>query len=308
MHAAAHQKPAPAQLFGLARDLARAGEERRSAELFRRTYLLKPTTGSLLDSDLPTGDIAELRDYAAALISNGAIFSPVIAALAIAEAHLGNADAVRRLVDYDRFFSSQTMGASDPAAFNQALAAEIKADLTWYDEPAGRAIRSAWRHNHITESPLPALRRWNEQIRRIVERYMAAIPRGLDHPFARSRPAEYVLECWGLVSGSDSFHKPHIHPRAWMSGVYYVTCPPVARAPGSRRGWLTIGPPEKHGVSAGQGWDERLFAPEPGTLVMMPAYFYHWTRPMESDEERICLVFDVVPVELASTGRDARED
>jgi hypothetical protein len=308
MQAAAHQKPAPAQLFGLARDLAIAGEERRSADLFRRTYLLHPSAGNLVDSDVQAGDVAGLRDYAAALISNGAIFSSVIAALAIAEAHLGNADSVRHIVDYDRFFRSETMPASDPAAFNQALAAEIKADLTWYEEPAARAIRSAWRHNHITESPLPNLRRWTDQIRVIVERYMADIPEGLDHPFARSRPADYVLECWGLVSGSDSFHYPHLHPRAWMSGVYYVTCPPVARAPGSRRGWLNIGPPEKHGVSASQGWDERLIAPEPGTLVMMPAYFYHWTRPMETDEERICLVFDVVPVELASPGRSASED
>ena len=33
---------------------------------------------------------------------------------------------------------------------------------------------------------------------------------------------------------------------------------------GYRRGWLTIGPPEMHGVSAAQGWEERLFAPEIG--------------------------------------------
>ncbi len=212
---------------------------------------------------------------------------------------------MRRLVDYDRFFKGEIMDPPegwDHASFNRDLAAEIRTDLHYYDEPPRRAIRRAWRQEQVMESPLPALRSWAGNIRAIVERYMRSAPAGLDHPFASARPSDYGIEAWALVSDGDSFHHPHIHPRAWMSGVYYVTCPPAARAPGSRRGWLHIGPPEKYGVSADQGWAERMFAPEPGALVMMPAYFYHWTHPMGCDEERICLVFDVVPVELGSQG------
>jgi hypothetical protein len=32
----------------------------------------------------------------------------------------------------------------------------------------------------------------------------------------------------------------------------------------------------------------------------MPGYFFHDTTPMGVDEERICVAFDVVPVELAA--------
>jgi hypothetical protein len=42
-----------------------------------------------------------------------------------------------------------------------------------------------------------------------------------------------------------------------------------------------------------------MVAPEPGTLVLMPGYFYHETRPMGIDQERICIAFDVSPIEIA---------
>jgi Putative 2OG-Fe(II) oxygenase len=43
-----------------------------------------------------------------------------------------------------------------------------------------------------------------------------------------------------------------------------------------------------------------MIAPEPGTLVLMPAYFYHDPSPIGVDQERICIAFDVVPTELTS--------
>lgn len=107
------------------------------------------------------------------------------------------------------------------------------------------------------------------------------------------------------MSNGASYHKSHIHPYAWASGVYYVVEPPISRKPGSRHGWLQVGPPED--LAGQQGWSERLIAPTPGRLVLMPGYFYHCTRPMGVDEERICVAFDVVPWELASAGSDETE-
>jgi hypothetical protein len=109
------------------------------------------------------------------------------------------------------------------------------------------------------------------------------------------------------VSDGASYDLSHIHTHAWASGVYYVVEPPTAREPGSHQGWLHLGPPEERGVTAQQGWAERHIAPKPGRLVLMPGYFYHHTRPMGVDEERICVAFDVVPAEIATRGLDATE-
>jgi len=39
----------------------------------------------------------------------------------------------------------------------------------------------------------------------------------------------------------------------------------------------------------------------------MPAYFYHDTRPLGVDQERICVAFDVRPIEAAGAVHKAGE-
>ncbi len=108
-----------------------------------------------------------------------------------------------------------------------------------------------------------------------------------------------------MVSGAEGYHGSHIHPRAWMSGVYYVARLEISRAPGTRCGWLRVGPPDYLGLAEDSGWRERLVEPEPGNLVLMPGYFCHGTQPMGVDQDRICIAFDMVPGELAESDRIA---
>ena len=72
----------------------------------------------------------------------------------------------------------------------------------------------------------------------------------------------------------------------------------LAREANSDRGWLRVGPPSEHRISGASGWQTRMVAPEPGTLVLMPGYFFHDTSPMGVDQERICIAFDVTPREF----------
>jgi hypothetical protein len=310
--AARTQPQSVAVLYELAEALAEAGEATEAAVVFRRAYILQPgTCGTMLARSWASATNAEkLRDYARSLIDNGVAYSPVIAALAAAEAHLGNITAVQRLVDYDALFSSSIVDASDGCdrvSFCRTLAEEIKSDLKFFDAPPNRAVRHAWRHR-LTGSSLPASRAWFRAIRREVDRYIAELPQDSDHPFLTSRPANYVLSAWAVVSDGASHHLPHIHPWAWLSGVFYVVRPAVSRDANSQRGWLEVGPPVAlYGVAAAQGWAARAIAPEPGRLVLMPGYFFHRTRPMGADEERICIAFDAKPVELAGEDADAIE-
>lgn len=302
--AASQRSPAPALLFALAAALIDTREKREAADVFRRAYQLQPWACPLLSvgKNPTSAEIAVLRDQAETLIGQGVAYSSVIAALAVAEAHGGHPATVERLVDYDRFFRAATMAAPDgrdQAAFTSALAAEIKTDLEYHDKPAGRAIRHAWRRSITMGSSGPAAKSWFKSVRSEIDAYIAALPQDRDHPFIGSRPADYRVGAWAVVSSGDSFHKPHMHPSAWLSGVYYVVCPEISRVNGSRRGWLKLGPPTKYGVSTQQGWRERMIAPEPGTLVLMPSYFFHGTEPMGVDEERICIAFDVLPAEMA---------
>ena len=307
------QPQAGSLLRQLSKALADVGEHGEAADLFRRAYLLQPHACSIVKENdgLAFRDAEKLRDYACALIEHGVAYSLVIAALAIGEAHLGNRSAVQWLVDYEGLTRDYIMDAPDgydQTSFNGALADEIKSDLRFYDAVPTKSIQHAWRQDGLIESRLPATRAWVQMVRREVDRYIAALPQISDHPFLASRPNEYVIGAWAVVSDGESHHLSHVHPRAWLSGVFYVVRPAVSREPNSRRGWLEVGPPERYGVSEAHGWETWAIAPEPGRLVLMPGYFFHGTHPMGVNDERICIAFDVMPVELADEGSDSKSN
>lgn len=291
----------PAELmFDLAGLLAARGELDESAQVFQAAYRVSPTDHGL--HDIPPDEARKLRDWTQALVDRGVSYSGVLAALAVSSAMLGDKVTVEYLVDYERFFNV-TLALRPKGTFGcdffAALAAEIKRKLKFYDTPRS-AIRKAWRHNGILNADGPACRALAAGLEAEVNRYMANLPADASHPFVASRPAEFGIEAWAVVSAGESHHRPHVHARAWASGVYYVVCPDVAREANSERGWLRVGPPTERRISSVSGWQTRMVAPEPGTLVQMPGYFFHDTSPMGVDQERICIAFDVVPREFRS--------
>jgi hypothetical protein len=287
-------------LFDLSQALDENGDVEGSLESIRRAFAINPNACNALADPGAIPDAARgyrMRELAAALIADGLCSPPVIAALAVGESLCGNESAVRALVDYERFFRVTRMKAPEGFGdFHAALGREIRSDLKFYDEPRERAIRKGWRNNDTMHTALPASAAFTAAVRREVEAYMAALSPCPDHPFVASRPAAFSLTGWAVVSDGSSYHHSHIHPNAWMSCVYYVVRPQVSCEPGSDRGWLSVGPPEFEHLSPDQvrGWDSRLVEPEPGNLVLMPAYFFHRTRPMGVEEERICVAIDVI--------------
>ncbi len=312
---AAEAQPRSADaLFLLANALADAEAYDEYAEVYRRAFLLAPRL-QLMGGDRSEllraegtqpdriGEAARMRDRARALIQRGVAFTPVIAGLAIAESVLGNADEVARLIDCGAFLRSTALAAPpgfEGEDFHAMLAAEIRRGLKQHRLPWG-AIKAAARNSRVMESALPACRAITGAIRTEVERYIAQLPTELDHPFAAARPAAFVMTGWSVLIDGKSRHIAHTHPRAWLSGVYYVVRPAASRAPGTHNGWLRVGAPTS--ASAPPGWEERWIEPEPGTLVLMPGYFYHETTPTRSDEERLCIAFDVMPPDLAPDAR-----
>jgi len=284
----------------------RAGEEAQFAECFRRAYLLDPSGQVMTRLRQAAGrTFDELRAMSDALARHAAAYAPVLAIRAVAEARHGNAEMVRALVDYDRFFRRGVCTPPDGMsrdAFNDALAQEIKADMVYYDNPANRSIRRGWRHNCVLDSETPAIMTLRRMLEAQVADYIAALPDDPDNLFLAMRPPRYLVQGWAVISDRETHHTSHLHPAAWATGVYYVTQPRVSRS--SERGWLHVGPPRNAPFAAENGWESRLIEPARGSFVLMPAYFYHATEPMGVDEERICIAFEVVYPELRASSAD----
>ena len=136
---------------------------------------------------------------------------------------------------------------------------------------------------------------WEALLRKAIEAYRAALPDGSRHPFAVSLPARYKLTAWSVVLESQGHQIPHIHPSAWLSGVYYVARPPsVAASSEDNAGWIEFGQPPEHYPNKMQA-ELSLEKPREGLLVLFPSYFYHRTIPFDAAGRRISIAFDVLP-------------
>jgi hypothetical protein len=230
------------------------------------------------------------------LMENGFINSVVISQLAEASSAIGDAPIVRSLIDYGRFFRCEQ---SDRASLLplRKIADMFLADPSPYAEPSNKAIRHASRYEAISlGSGIPEIAALADVLYGLAQDYIVQMTSltGGWHPFLASKPQDFTLESWGVISGPRGHHRPHMHPQAWASGVLYIITPDCASEPDSRIGWLRVGHPAPHKAAVGGAWEERWVKPMPGLVVMMPAYFWHETFPMDCGEERICVAFDIV--------------
>ena len=95
---------------------------------------------------------------------------------------------------------------------------------------------------------------------------------------------------WGVVLRAGGKQIRHTHPEAQISGVLYLNIPTmngsdVANNEGSL--WFSPNPCFQHQV------DGLTVNPQPGMLVLFPSFLPHETIPFVSEEDRICIAFNV---------------
>jgi uncharacterized protein (TIGR02466 family) len=116
------------------------------------------------------------------------------------------------------------------------------------------------------------------------------------HPFLDRCPADVRLSVWGVIMHEGGHQVPHIHPSAWLSGVYYVEVPDIVRDDDpAHAGWIEFGraPGDIH-VRADPS--VHVFRPIAGKMFLFPSHFYHRTVPLPAGGRRISIAFDVMPV------------
>jgi uncharacterized protein (TIGR02466 family) len=118
----------------------------------------------------------------------------------------------------------------------------------------------------------------------------------MEHPLAGSRPEHWRLNLWATVLEQEGHQEPHLHPAGWLSGVYYVALPAVDE--NSQAGWIELGRPPS-AMQLSDSTRIHLRQPKTGSMLTFPSYLHHRTLPHASQQPRISLAFDVIP--LAST-------
>ena len=101
---------------------------------------------------------------------------------------------------------------------------------------------------------------------------------------------------WANVNRAGDYNALHNHPQQHLAAVYYVKAPPPG-SPGTPDGVLELRDPRP---AAGMGGHAILFssypmrfAPEPGMLVMFPAFLDHMVHPHHGPDDRISLAINI---------------
>ena len=225
-----------------------------------------------------------------------------LAAKAILLNHLGREEESRALADTGRlagrFRIDPAPDYPDLARFNEALARHVTShpSLTW--APPHNATRDGMHSGELATEPSgPAviLKAW---ILDCIERYVASFAESEpDHLVVRCRPPYTRMRMWGVVMHAGGHQIPHIHPAAWLSGVYYPEVPDFVSADDpEHRGWIEFGRAPEENFPDVKPMPVEAIRPEEGLLVIFPAWFYHRTVPYPADARRISVAFDLVPL------------
>ena len=226
--------------------------------------------------------------------------SGALAMKAVALWEAGEKDQARSLLDFDRLLrqehSAPPANFADISAFNAALAAHVRNHPTLQAAPESYSME----RGQSTGELLPgrgAAAAFGALVAQAVDRYREAVSQGPSHPFLANIPDRIRITAWGVILDEGAYQVPHIHPSAWLSGVYYVALPSSLGADDDgTAGWIEFGRPY---------WDfqiraepeTRLIEPEEGLMLLFPSYMFHRTLPFTGAGERISIAFDVLRVE-----------
>lgn len=268
---------------------------REALELRPHDPKIHDDLASLLMSRGETDSALAVCDHCLELMPG---YCGALATKAVALYELGRDAEADLLVDLDTLVASceieppQDYGSL--ADFNAALTSHVLQHPTLSFEPVGHATRHGRHTGNLLRDEKGPMEHLEARIREQVEQYLLDHPANPGHPFLASPPARWGLSSWAVVMDNQGHQLPHIHPSAWLSGVYYARLPEVIGAGDSgRAGWIEFGmPPEEMQCKVMPPL--KYYQPEEGRMFLFPSYFFHRTEPFESNEVRISIAFDVL--------------
>jgi uncharacterized protein (TIGR02466 family) len=203
------------------------------------------------------------------------------------------------LYDYDSLVATYDIetprGWPSLEAYLADLAATLKRIHVYERHPSNQSVRGgAQTMQNLAGSSEPTLRAFFAAIDAPIRAHMEKLGRG-DDPHRRRNTGQYRIEgAWSVLLKPAGFHRDHFHSQGWLSSAFYVETPTTALDRQDKEGWLRFGQPPirtQPPIAA-----DHFVRPKPGRLALFPSYMWHGTVPFTTDESRLTVAFDAVPV------------
>jgi uncharacterized protein (TIGR02466 family) len=189
-------------------------------------------------------------------------------------------------------------GLDDFSEFHQSVTTLIKNHPHLQKTPAGFATKNGSQTvgDLLTTSNHPLLQIIEHQIHLAVKNYVTGLELSEKHPMVLAAPKEYRIASWAVVLNNDGHQDAHVHLDGWLSGVYYFNVPKEIKEsiegnPGSIKfgEWREV-------FGTNQDYKTHFIKPAAGMIITFPSFLWHKTIPFQSEEERVCIAFDIIPV------------
>ena len=285
--------------------LQEAGHLEEAVIAYRKASALTPGDKEIqvkiCDALLSLGRADEALALADQVLDQRPGHTGALAVRAVALTETGADQDAAELLDFDLLVRPLRLEAPDGfaslKAFNQALADHVSNHPTLVFEPPGHATRGGSHTGELLVEPKGPTAQLEIVIHEAVTDWCMDLAGETDSDVAvmllDSRPANWKLTMWAVIMQSQGYQLPHVHPAAWLSGVYYPQLPGSLND-NDQEGWIEFGrPPET--LKAKKKHKVRIYKPEEGLMFLFPSYMYHLTVPFDSDEKRISIAFDVIP-------------
>lgn len=181
------------------------------------------------------------------------------------------------------------------ASENSALLQEILRDINHAEiaeRKQGRLYNGIQSAGNLFKRPEESFRKLAQLVRNEAAKYRQKFG-GAQCELIKSFPQEVEFSSSWYVKMRQGGHlTSHIHEEGWLSGAVYLQMPKQTDGDAGSFAFGTHGDdyPRKH-----ENFPERSILPKVGDIVLFPSSLFHRTIPFRSDEERICVAFDIKP-------------
>ncbi len=216
---------------------------------------------------------------------------------------IGDAPAGETLYDIDTWITHQVIQLPDDFKnlddFNAQLADEILAASRDDQETPAISCHNGKIVADLKKCQGAAIAAFVTTINKTMASYVAQFHPPANTPWSDSKPDDWKTYIWSTVLNDGGYQDSHMHPSAWLSGVYYVNLPEsLGNGSDSHDGWLEFGAAPRR-LSVSKPSETQMIKPEPGLIVFFPSYFHHRTVPFKSTDQRISIAFDLEPRQLS---------
>lgn len=181
------------------------------------------------------------------------------------------------------------------AAPGSPLLADLLRDITHTEiaeRKQGRLYYGIQSAGNLLKRPEPSFQALAAAVREKIAEYRARFA-DAGCELVRAFPEQIEFSSsWYLKMQKGGHLTSHIHEEGWISGCVYLALPDKNQGHAGSIEFSTHGDdyPQRHA-----DFPSRIVDQAVGDIVLFPSSLFHRTIPFESDEDRVCVAFDLKP-------------